>query len=107
MVQMNSAKQRKQGCLLEGDRFEDKFEHCLHSIISYSIVPSLIVSEDIKESTIKYFFWYLALNQDRVLDSGGALYKKDKFLFSLNFDFINSEREIDILICEIYAKLCH
>ena len=44
---------------------------------------SLIVSDDIKESTIKFFIWYHAQNQDQVLDSGGALYKKDKFLSSV------------------------
>src|ERR1044072_6764551 len=60
----------------------DKFisKHCLHFNTSYSIVLSLIVSEHIKESTIRYFNWYHAQNQDRVLDSGGALCKKDKYL---------------------------
>ena len=61
------------------------YEHCLHSNIFDSIVLSLIVSEDIKESTIKYFIWYHGQNQDRVLDSGGAFDKKDKFLFTIKF----------------------
>ena len=63
------------GANSDGSINSDKsfYEHCLHSNIFYSIVLSLIVLEDIKESMINFFFiWYHAQNQDQVLDSGGA-----------------------------------
>src|ERR1044072_4202742 len=66
-------------------------ELCLHSTTSYSTVLSLMISDYLKESTIRYFIWYHAQNQDRVLDSGGALCKKDKYLPSFKTLILPSE----------------
>ena len=54
-------------------------ELCLHSTTSHNTVPSLMISVVLKVF-VRYFNWYHAQNQDRVLDSGGALCKKDKYL---------------------------
>ena len=82
------------------------YEHCVHSNKYYSIVLSLIISDDIKESTIKYFIWYHAQNLDQVLDSGGALHKKDKFLSSVKLWYYLL-RNLYSYMWEICTKLFH
>ena len=73
------------------------YEHCLHSNKLYSIVLSLIVSDDIKESTIKFFFiWYHA--------QGEHFIRRISFSLPLNSDI--TFWEIYFLICESFVQNC-
>src|ERR1044072_9928924 len=63
-----------------------------------------MISDHFKESTIRYFIWYHAQNQDRVLDSGEHCVRRISIFLLLNSDITSSK--IHILICERLLQNC-